>query len=90
MRYTNPNQPGSKVQFRARYENFIGGEWIKPVKGLYFENLTPVTGAVFARSPAPLPRTSKRRWMPHMQPRRPGAKLHPRCVQVSCSRLQSA
>lgn len=55
MQYVNPNQPGSKVQFRARYENFIGGEWVKPVKGLYFENLTPVTGQVFgeiARSSA--------------------------------------
>ena len=55
MRYENPNQPGSKVHFKTRYENYIGGEWIKPVKGLYFENLTPVTGQVFcevARSTA--------------------------------------
>lgn len=47
MQYTHPNQPGSKVQFRSRYDNFIGGDWVKPVDGLYFENLTPVTGHVF-------------------------------------------
>lgn len=47
MRYVNPNQPGSKVQFHHRYENFIGGEWVKPRRGGYFENLTPITGDVF-------------------------------------------
>lgn len=30
--------------FRHRYDNFIGGRWIPPVKGQYFENPTPVTG----------------------------------------------
>ncbi|MGM7370033.1 hypothetical protein ACOI3T_07130, partial [Acinetobacter baumannii] len=25
MRYIDPNQPGSKVQFKSQYENFIGG-----------------------------------------------------------------
>lgn len=55
MRYSNPNQPDSKVQFKPRYDNYIGGAWVKPVKGLYFDNLTPVTGQVFceiARSSA--------------------------------------
>ena len=53
--YVAPNQPGSKVSFKARYENFIGGEWRKPQKEKYFENVTPVTGKVFtevARSTA--------------------------------------
>jgi len=51
MVYVAPNQPGSKVQFRSRYENFIGGEWVKPVKGQYFENVTPVTGRGFCEVP---------------------------------------
>lgn len=34
MRYIDPNQPGSKVQFKSQYENFIGGEWVAPVKVL--------------------------------------------------------
>lgn len=51
MRYINPNQPDSKVQFKAQYENFIGGQWVAPVKGEYFENLSPVDGQVFTRVP---------------------------------------
>jgi aldehyde dehydrogenase len=46
MRYIDPNQPGSKVQFKSQYENFIGGEWVPPVKGVYFENSSPVDGKV--------------------------------------------
>lgn len=55
MIYAQPGQSGSKVTFRKRYENFIGGEWVAPVKGQYFENVTPVTGQPFcevARSTA--------------------------------------
>jgi aldehyde dehydrogenase len=29
---------------KARYENFIGGKWVAPVDGGYFENISPVTG----------------------------------------------
>lgn len=49
MRYANPNTPGSKVAFQSRYDNFIGGKWTPPVKGQYFDNVTPVTGAVFCQ-----------------------------------------
>jgi aldehyde dehydrogenase len=34
----------SKLNFKSRYDNFIGGEWVAPVGGQYFENITPVTG----------------------------------------------
>ncbi len=30
--------------FRSRYDNFIGGKWVPPVSGTYFENITPITG----------------------------------------------
>ncbi|MGP5024631.1 aldehyde dehydrogenase [Glutamicibacter ardleyensis] len=53
--YANPNTDGALVNFKPRYENYIGGEWVAPVKGMYFENVTPVTGKVFcevARSTA--------------------------------------
>ena len=49
MRYVDPNQPGSKVQFKAQYDNFIGGQWVAPVKGQYFENSSPVDGKVFTK-----------------------------------------
>ncbi|MFC3860873.1 aldehyde dehydrogenase [Deinococcus antarcticus] len=47
--YAQPNQPGSKVQFKAQYDNFIGGKWVAPVKGQYFDNITPVTGKPFTK-----------------------------------------
>ena len=53
--YARPGTDGAKVSFKARYENYIGGGWVAPVKGEYFENPTPVTGQVFtevARSTA--------------------------------------
>ena len=46
--YAAPGTPGSKVTFKSRYENWIGGEWVPPVKGQYFEDITPVTGKPFA------------------------------------------
>ena len=30
--------------FKLKYGNFIGGQWVDPVNGRYFENTTPVTG----------------------------------------------
>ena len=55
MVYADPGTPGAIVTFDARYDNYIGGKWIPPVKGQYFENISPVTGEVFcevARSTA--------------------------------------
>lgn len=49
MRYANPNTPGAKLAFKAQYDNFIGGKWVAPVKGQYFDNVTPVTGQVFCK-----------------------------------------
>ena len=45
--YSPPGSPSSVVSVAARYDNFIGGEWVAPVKGQYFQNSTPVTGQVF-------------------------------------------
>ena len=30
--------------YKAKYGNFIGGEWKEPVAGRYFDNITPITG----------------------------------------------
>lgn len=30
--------------FKTRYDNFIGGRFVPPVKGQYFDNITPITG----------------------------------------------
>ncbi|XNY99879.1 aldehyde dehydrogenase family protein [Micrococcus luteus] len=45
--YAFPGTDGAKVEFKPRYEHYIGGEWVAPKKGQYFENITPVTGTVF-------------------------------------------
>ncbi|AJK69842.1 acetaldehyde dehydrogenase ExaC [Corynebacterium marinum] len=47
--YANPGTEGSIVNYRDRYENFIGGEWVAPVDGEYMDNITPVTGEVFCQ-----------------------------------------
>jgi aldehyde dehydrogenase len=51
MLYAKPGSTGSKVQFKSRYANFIGGEWTPPAKGQYFENISPVTGQTFCEVP---------------------------------------
>ena len=51
MRYIDPNQPESKVQFKAQYENFIDGKWVAPIKGEYFDNISPVDGKAFTKVP---------------------------------------
>src|SRR6202051_4666380 len=38
-----------KIPLRSRYENFIGGEWIAPLKGGYFDNVSPTTGQVICQ-----------------------------------------
>ncbi len=49
MTFPNPGEAGSPVTFKNRYDNFIGGRWVPPVKGQYFDNVTPVTGEVFCQ-----------------------------------------
>ena len=49
--YAHPGTPGAIVSFKSRYGNFIGGEFVPPVKGQYFTNTTPVTGEVIAEFP---------------------------------------
>ncbi len=51
MIYAAPNFADSKVDFKARYGNFIGGEWVAPANGQYFENISPVNGWVFCEIP---------------------------------------
>ncbi|MFC4023880.1 aldehyde dehydrogenase [Oceanobacillus longus] len=49
MRYANPNTEGALVNFKEKYDNFIGGEYQSPINGKYFENVSPVTGEVFCK-----------------------------------------
>ncbi|TMO42841.1 acetaldehyde dehydrogenase ExaC [Pseudoalteromonas ruthenica] len=51
MIYANPNTPGAVVDFKPQYENYIGGQWVSPVQGRYFDNTSPVTGEVICKIP---------------------------------------
>ncbi|MDT5040968.1 MAG: aldehyde dehydrogenase, partial [Actinoplanes sp.] len=45
--YTPPGTEGAIVNYESRYDHWIGGEYVPPVKGQYFENPSPVTGQSF-------------------------------------------
>ena len=49
MRYAEPGQEGSPVRFAGRYDNFIGGRWVPPASGLYFDNISPVNGQPYCQ-----------------------------------------
>jgi aldehyde dehydrogenase len=51
MTALRPGEYGYPVSIRPRYENFIGGEWVAPASGQYFENVTPVTGHILCEIP---------------------------------------
>lgn len=36
--------------FKEKYENFINGEFVAPVKGQYFDNVSPIDGVVFTKA----------------------------------------
>ena len=51
MQYAKPNTDGAVVNFKERYENFIGGKWTAPAGGQYFDNISPVDGSVICQIP---------------------------------------
>jgi len=40
-----------KPIFKTQYENYIGGEWIAPIDGEYFENNSPIDASLITRIP---------------------------------------
>tara|TARA_Y100000815_G_C13338158_1_gene498723 strand:- start:1272 stop:2795 length:1524 start_codon:yes stop_codon:yes gene_type:complete len=48
---TTERQALEKPKFKNQYENFIGGKWVSPTKGEYFENTSPVDGKSFTKIP---------------------------------------
>ncbi|WP_284618894.1 aldehyde dehydrogenase [Aquabacterium humicola] len=51
MDMLEPGRFGFAVDFKKRYGNYIGGQWVAPANGAYFENVTPVTGKPFCEIP---------------------------------------
>ncbi|MDD5295976.1 MAG: aldehyde dehydrogenase [Rhodocyclaceae bacterium] len=50
MIYAAPGAAGAKIQFKSRYDNFIGGKWVAPVKGQYFDVITPISGKTYTQA----------------------------------------
>ena len=50
MIYAAPGAAGAKVVYKPRYDNFIGGQWVAPVKGQYFDVVTPISGKVYTQA----------------------------------------
>ena len=50
MIYAAPGAQGAKIQYKAKYDNFIGGKWVAPVKGQYFDVITPISGKVYTQA----------------------------------------
>jgi aldehyde dehydrogenase len=51
MIYANPGSAGAILTLKPRYANYIGGEFVPPVKGEYFVNTSPVNGSVIGEFP---------------------------------------
>ena len=51
MIYAAPGTENAVMNFKERYQNYIGGQWIEPTNGQYFDNISPVNGKPFCQIP---------------------------------------
>ncbi len=47
--YVPPGMPGSIVELKEKYGNYIGGKFVPPVKGQYMDDISPTTGKPFTK-----------------------------------------
>ena len=50
MLYAYPGTAGAKVAYKSHYDNFIGGKFVPPVKGAYFDVITPISGKPYTKA----------------------------------------
>jgi aldehyde dehydrogenase len=41
---------GVSIPYKAKYDNFIGGKWVAPTKGEYFDVISPITGKPYTQA----------------------------------------
>jgi aldehyde dehydrogenase len=41
---------GVKIDYKNKYDNFIGGKWVAPTKGEYFDVISPITGTPYTKA----------------------------------------
>lgn len=51
MTFANLSSLGLQNPYKAKYANYIGGKWVEPIDGQYFDNVTPLTGQTFCQIP---------------------------------------
>jgi aldehyde dehydrogenase len=56
MLYAHPHTAGAKLAYKPQYDNFIGGRFVAPVEGQYFDVVTPINGQVYTRAARSGPR----------------------------------
>ncbi|MEG2050374.1 MAG: aldehyde dehydrogenase family protein, partial [Comamonas sp.] len=49
MAYALPGLSGALHKYQDRYDNYIGGKWVPPSKGEYFDVVTPINGKVYTK-----------------------------------------
>ncbi|EKO3442763.1 acetaldehyde dehydrogenase ExaC [Vibrio fluvialis] len=49
MIYAQPGTNNAIFNFKSHYDNYIGGQWVKPVNGEYFDNISPVNGQMYCQ-----------------------------------------
>ncbi len=54
MSTTTAAAPKSNVAprpaFKEKYDHYIGGEWVAPSSGEYFDNISPIDGKPFTKA----------------------------------------
>jgi aldehyde dehydrogenase len=48
--YAAPGAAGAKIAYKARYDNFINGQFVAPADGQYFDVITPINGKVYTQA----------------------------------------
>jgi len=48
--YAAPGAAGAKLAFKARYDNFVGGKFVAPLDGQYFDVITPISGKPYTQA----------------------------------------
>ncbi len=48
--YAAPGAAGAKIAYKAKYDNFIGGKWVAPLNGEYFDVITPISGTAYTKA----------------------------------------
>ena len=50
MIYATPGTAGAKITYKKQYENFIGGKCVAPLKGQYFDVISPINGKPYTKA----------------------------------------